>query len=509
MHLSVPENITLSYALRTAAVRNGLQRLALQDSAGQPISYSKLLARIDLAARALRRALQVVPSDTPHAGIGFMLPGAADSVVLLFALSTLNRTTALLNFTAGRAAIDAACAAAQVSCIVTSRRFVEHAKLQPLIDGRSVIYAEDLRALVRLSDLAVVALQNLRAPRLPKRAAPLMLFTSGSEGAPKGVQLAPRALVHNALNCLQSGAVRADDASFNCLPLFHAFGLTGGLLLPLLAGMRTVLHPTPLQYKAIPQLIRASKATIFFSTDTFLNKYAAHASADDFRGLRFVIAGAEKLHETTRTRFLERFGVPVYQGYGVTETAPVLAFNTPDAHKSGSVGRLLPHIEHRLLPVEGRAVGGRLLVRAPSVMDGYRFADAPDVLHPPPDGFHDTGDVVEFDADGFLYILGRAKRFAKIAGEMISLAAVEALAQQAFPEHRHAALALPNASKGERIVLLSEADSLTRATLQQAAADAGVSALHVPAHITPCEALPLTATGKPDYPAMARLLDLN
>src|SRR5206468_6288677 len=203
--------------------------------------------------------------------------------------------------------------------------------------------------------------------------------------------------------------------------------------------------------------------TIMFGTDTFLAGYARSAHAYDFRSLRYIIAGAEPVKESTRRTYMEKFGIRILEGYGVTETAPALALNTPMFNKFGTVGRLLPGMEARLEKVEGVEEGGRLFVRGPNVMLGYLKVDRPGVLEPPPEGWHDTGDIVTIDEQGFVTIKGRARRFAKVGGEMISLAAVEALAAELWANVPSAVAAVPDLRKGERLILLTQQKGATRA----------------------------------------------
>jgi acyl-[acyl-carrier-protein]-phospholipid O-acyltransferase/long-chain-fatty-acid--[acyl-carrier-protein] ligase len=331
----------------------------------------------------------------------------------------------------------------------------------------------------------------------------VVLFTSGSEGMPKGVVLSHANLLAN----IQQVASRIDftreDLVLNALPVFHAFGLTVGTLLPLLSGIQLFLYPSPLHYRVVPEVAYHANATILFGTNTFLAGYAQHAHPYDFYSVRYVFAGAEKLQKPTRLLWAEKFGVRVFEGYGVTETSPVLAVNTPMEHRSGTVGRLVPGIEYHIEPVPGINHGGRLEIRGPNVMLGYLLHQAPGQLQLPSTsrgkGWYDTGDIVSIDEDGYLTIRGRAKRFAKIAGEMLSLATIEALASSVWPGIGHAVVTLPDIKKGEELVLLTEQiDAERRPLLIQARAE-GLSELNVPRRIWVVEEIPRLATGKVDY----------
>jgi acyl-[acyl-carrier-protein]-phospholipid O-acyltransferase/long-chain-fatty-acid--[acyl-carrier-protein] ligase len=292
----------------------------------------------------------------------------------------------------------------------------------------------------------------------------------------------------------------------NALPVFHSFGLTGGTLLPILNGIKTVLYPSPLHYRIVPALAYDANATVLFGTDTFLAGYARMANPYDFYALRYIFAGAEKVRDSTRATFAERFGLRIMEGYGATEAGPVIAVNTPMHFRAGSVGRLLPAIEAELTPVpgidgEGGTVG-RLAIRGPNVMAGYYKVDAPGVLQPPADGWHDSGDIVGIDAEGFVTIRGRAKRFAKIGGEMISLPAVEGYAASAWPGCDHAIVTRPDARKGEQLVLFTTNRAAKGADLLAWAKANGIAEIAVPRDIRAVEALPVLGTGKLDYVRM-------
>jgi acyl-[acyl-carrier-protein]-phospholipid O-acyltransferase/long-chain-fatty-acid--[acyl-carrier-protein] ligase len=508
IRLDPPADATLFAALRQAAILYRGLPGGIEDGTGA-------VGRDDLLKRALGAA-RIVSKLAPAGGaVGILLPNVAGTLAAVIGCSAVKRVPALLNYGAGADTINEACRAAQVHVIVTSRAFVEKAGLGPVIDRLEpqLHYIEDLRERLGLLDKLWIAIALLAPalvlPRGEREAAAVILFTSGSEGAPKGVVLSHRALLANIAQILSALAVGPEHAVFNALPIFHSFGLTAGALLPLLTGMRCVLYVSPLHYKQIPGLIRQSRATILFGTNTFLRHYADHAEAGDFASLRLVVAGAERLTEELRQRWQRDFGIDILEGYGCTETAPVLAVNLPDANRPGTVGRLLQGIEGRAVPVEGIASGGSLQVRGPNIMSGYLRATAPGVLEPPATalghGWYDTGDIVEIDAEGYVRILGRAKRFAKVAGEMVSLAHSEDLARHARPDHLHAAASAPDRQRGERIVLFTTATDLQRHDLAQAAHETGVRELAIPREIVPLESLPVLGTGKTDHQTLARM----
>ena len=495
---------TLFEALADARRTLDTGRPALSDPLGTKLGYRKLI----LGAQVLGAKLE--PLAPAGGAIGVMLPNSAGVAVAFFALQAVGRVPAMINFTSGAANIKAACRAAGVWVIVTSRTFVEKARLTALVadleQGLRIVYLEDVRATIGLGDkiAGVLAGSRQRVARNPRDPA-VILFTSGSEGVPKGVVLSHRNILANAAQCLARLAANGEDTVFNVLPVFHSFGLTGGLMMPLLGGVPVYLYPSPLHYRIVPELVYDTCATILFGTDTFLRGYARTAHPYDFRTIRLIVAGAEAVKDSTRQTYMDRFGARILEGYGVTETAPVLAMNTPIANKAGTVGRLSPLMRARLEPVAGIADGGRLFVEGPNVMLGYYRAENPGVLEAPPDGWHDTGDIVAIDAQGFITIKGRVKRFAKIAGEMVSLAAVETLAGEVWPGAALIVVSLPDARKGERLVLLTTDATLKRDALLRHARARGAAELMVPADIVQVGSLPLLGTGKPDYVAATAL----
>ena len=495
---------TLFSALVEAKATRDTGKPAIEDPLGTRLSYGKLITSAQVLGAKL------APLAPEGAAVGVMLPNSAGVAVTFFALQTIGRVPAMLNFTAGPQNIEAACTAAKVDVVLTSRVFVEKAHLEPVIaklsEAREIVYLEDVRATVTFADKMRGLLVGSRAQveRGPNDPAAI-LFTSGSEGLPKGVVLSHKNMLANAMQSLTRVAVNGQDKVFNVLPVFHSFGLTAGLVMPLVAGVPVYLYPTPLHYRIVPELVYGSNATILFGTDTFLNGYARTAHPYDFARVRLILAGAEAVKERTRQIYMEKFGVRILEGYGVTETAPVLAINTPLANKSGTVGRLSPLMEARLEPVPGIENGGRLYVRGPNVMLGYMRAENPGVLEPPEGGWHDTGDIVAIDAQGFITIKGRAKRFAKIAGEMVSLSAVEVLAAELWPATTSVVVALPDARKGERLVLMTSDAKATRDAFARFARQKGANELMVPADILIVPSVPLLGSGKPDYVASLAL----
>jgi acyl-[acyl-carrier-protein]-phospholipid O-acyltransferase/long-chain-fatty-acid--[acyl-carrier-protein] ligase len=423
----------------------------------------------------------------------------------------------MLNFTAGAEGMVLACRAARVSVVVSSRTFVEKAKLGRTVErmARDVrfVWLEDVRAGIGLADKlrakrdAMFARRRLPGAGAAAGSPAVVLFTSGSEGVPKGVVLSHRNIL---ANCAQVGAAvdfNPTDRVFSALPMFHSLGLVSGTLLPVLAGVRTFLYPSPLHYRIVPALIYDTDATICFGTDTFLNGWAKYAHAYDFYAMRYIFAGAEKVRDETKRLFAEKFGVRVLEGYGVTETSPVLALNTAMQARPGSVGRMLPGIDYRLEPVPGVPAGGKLLVRGPNVMLGYLRADSPGMIEAPADGWFDTGDIVDIAGDGFVAITGRARRFAKIAGEMVSMSAAEALVASLWPGEQHAVVAVPDARRGEALLLLTTRAGAQAADILSHARTRGAAEIIVPRSILQVPAIPLLGSGKTDYPAVQRLAE--
>ena len=499
---------SLFAALLDAKARYGAAMPVIEDIERKPLGYG----RIVLGAAVLGRALAKLAPPAAHVGV--MLPNANGAVVTFMALQAFGRVPAMLNFTGGSDGMLGACTAAEVTVVLSSRAFVERAKLGAVVERmeRQVrfVWLEDVRATLGLRAKLRGMWDARWARRLPgalvsAESTAAVLFTSGSEGTPKGVALSHRNILANVAQVAAVIDFNSADRVFNAMPMFHSFGLTGGTLVPLLCGVPAFYYPSPLHYRIVPELIYGTDSTIAFGTDTFLSGWAKFAHPYDFYSMRYIFSGAEKVRDETRRLYAERFGVRVLEGYGATETAPVLALNTPMHSRPGAAGRLLPGMQYRLEPVEGITDGGRLFVRGPNVMRGYLRASAPGVLETLEDGWYDTGDICTVDDAHFITIKARAKRFAKIAGEMVSMPAAEALASGLWPSGAHAVVAVPDGRKGEALVLLTTQLDATIGALQAHARARGVAEIAVPRSLRLVERLPLLGTGKVDYPAATQM----
>jgi acyl-[acyl-carrier-protein]-phospholipid O-acyltransferase/long-chain-fatty-acid--[acyl-carrier-protein] ligase len=508
---------TLFGALLDAIDIHGRKTLLVEDMKQVEESYGELLKK----SLALGRLTEKISAQDETVGV--LMPNVSNTVCLIFGMSAMRRTPAMLNYTTGTQGMSNACVAAGIKTIITSRQFLETAKLVDtvaVIPNVRLVYLEDLRSQFSLVDKLWLMAYALHFPRFAQKSSgpekpAAVLFTSGSEGKPKGVVLSHNAILANIAQIRAVIDFSPADKFFIALPLFHAFGFTGSIL-TMVMGAKLFLYPSPLHYRVIPEVIYDRNCTVLFGTSTFLGNYAIFAHPYDFYKLRYVLAGAEKLNEEVRKTWMDKFGIRILEGYGTTECAPVLAVNTPMASRAGSVGTLLPGLQHKLLPVPGLERGGLLHVKGPNVMLGYYLYDNPAVLKPTSAeigegengvGWYNTGDIVEIDADGFIHILGRVKRFAKVAGEMVSLETVEQIANHASPEHQHAASTQVDAQRGENILLFTTDTSLNCEALQASARELGSPEIAIARKIIVLSEVPLLGTGKTDYVTLKQLAE--
>ena len=515
MYETTNTSMTLADRLLDARRIHGGKHVIAEDVNRTSLNYNGLITRSVVLGNKLKHYCE------EHEAIGVLLPSTLATIATFWGLQFNNRTPAMLNFTVGAKGMISACETAKLRRVITSRRFIKHAQLEQAISKLAekveLIYLEDVAKTINWFD-KIVGVVTSRIDGLLRRrtcADPshraVILFTSGSEGTPKGVVLSHQNLLSNIHQLMSRIDFNARDVALNALPLFHSFGLTAGMILPVTSGVRVFFYPSPLHYRVVPEVAYEINATILFGTNTFLSGYARFADAYDFYSLRYVFAGAEKLQDEVRRTWQDKFGVRIFEGYGATEASPVIAGNTPLSNKPGTVGRLMPGMEYRLVNVPGLEEGQRLQVRGPNIMQGYLLHDNPGTLVPPSselgDGWYDTGDIVTIDADGYIRICGRAKRFAKIAGEMVSLTSVEVLASKTWPDALHAAIAVPDPRKGEQVVLLTTIDGADRGTLLAQAQNDGIAEISVPRKIIHVSNMPVLGTGKIDYVSANKMIE--
>ncbi len=502
---------TLFSALIEAKGIHGGKHTVAEDLDRQPLSYNTLITR----SIAIGNALTKITKKGENVGI--FLPNSTKTLNVVLGLQLHDRVPAMLNYSTGASGMTSACHTAQVNTVLTSRRFIELGKFEhdaaQLAENLNLVYLEDLgekisgldklKALIQAKTIHIWYPHGQHNPDSPA----VVLFTSGSEGAPKGVVLSHRNILANHKQVAARINFNPQDTVLNFLPMFHSFGFTVGTMLPIMSGMTTFFYPSPLHYSIIPEIAYDINATIMFGTNTFLAAYGKKAHAYDFYNIRYVVAGAEKLHENTRKLWADKFGIRILEGYGATETAPVAAVNTPMFYKAGTVGRLLPNMQYKLEHIPGIEGAGKLHLYGENIMQGYLLADNPGKLVPPSSiyglGWYDTGDIAHVDEENYVTIKGRSKRFAKISGEMVSLTATEQLITDIWPDTQHIVVSIPDEKKGEQLVLITTQENVTSKELMQKAT--GIASISLPKKFITVEKLPVLATGKVNYPTATQL----
>ncbi len=499
---------TLLHAIHKVSSIAGSSKVVARDALGGSVTLGGLLKRSYVISESVPQIAE--QSST----VGLLLPNGLPMLLFFFAFHWKRKVPALLNYSHSIDQMEATCAVASVKMVLTSRKFVTLGKLDTHVarlseKGVRFYYLEDIAAkigwLTKLRGALSFSLRKLKAgfglgEFIPGESSDgaVVLFTSGSEGTPKGVVLSQSNLLNNIDQVTSTVPLIPTDKVFNALPMFHSFGLTGGTLMPIVKGASVMLYPSPLHYRIIPEMVYNESSTILFGTPTFLAGYARKAHPYDFFTLRYVFSGAEKLSDSVRGLYQERFGIRIFEGYGATETAPVIAVNSPFYAKRGTVGRFVPGIEYRLDEVPGIPEGGRLFVRGPNIMKGYYKIDKPGVLQPLESEWYDTGDIVSVDEEGFIMIQGRAKRFAKIGGEMVSLTAVEQALYVEWPKNHHCVVSIPDAKKGERLVLVTTNMKADREAVLHALRGQGLPEIAMPREVRTQSSIPLLGSGKVD-----------
>jgi acyl-[acyl-carrier-protein]-phospholipid O-acyltransferase/long-chain-fatty-acid--[acyl-carrier-protein] ligase len=503
-------NKTLFTSLMQAKKISGGGYKVLEDINRKPISYNSLITK------SLALSGTISKNTIEGSFVGILMPNAAATVVLFFAMQSINRVPAMLNFSAGISSVTSAIKTANIKVIYTSKKFIENANLHDLINAIKksavkVVYLEDVAKEVTILDkmYAILGRFGLSLKYSYSKISPsnpaVVLFTSGSEGSPKGVVLSHLNIQTNCQQIINVIDLNPTDKFFSSLPMFHSFGLTASMILPVLAGISVFFYPSPLHYRIIPEMIYDTESTVIFGTDTFFAGYAKFAHSYDFKNVRYAIVGAEKLKEETKNLWMNRFGIRIFEGYGATEASPVLSVNTPMHNRLGSVGKLLPGISYKLEPVDGIEEGSILHICGGNVMLGYLLANNPGVIDYLTDSWYNTGDIVFIDEHGYIFIKGRAKRFAKIGGEMVSLSACENFITEIYSSFQNAVVSVDDKKKGEQLVLITTNFNAKQEEILNYANLKGISNLNVPKIIIFIDEMPLLGSGKYDYPKIKEI----
>ena len=483
----------------------GIRRKIAVDIGQKVLTYKQMLLRIYVLGAVFERIL------AKDKEVGLLLPNSLAGFISFMALHSVDKVPAMLNFSLGDKQFVSCLKTVGLKKMITAKQFIAAGKLERLENCADdadcqTIYLEDVATKVTLRDKLIGLMRFIlrRKSQAAATSCAAVLYTSGSEGLPKAVLLSHKNLLANTLQIHLAVPFTSADVILNALPMFHSFGLTVGTLLPMLYGVKTYFYPSPLHYRIVPEIAYDIQATAILGTDTFLYGYGRRANPYDFFSVRFAVVGGEKLKERTEQLWFRKFGVRIFEGYGTTETSPVLAVNTPMYYKENTVGRMLTRIDYRLEKVKDLTDGKRLLVKGDNVMLGYMHADKPKILDKAGE-WYDTGDIVRFDEDGYMSICGRAKRFAKIGGEMVSLAAVEQLTDQLYPDYKQGIIAVDDEKKGEKLVLVTANKNCKKQDIKAFFKQHGISELWVPREIFYTANPPLLGSGKFDYITAAKM----
>ncbi len=433
----------------------GKKTAVIDKATGKDYTYDRML----IASLILSDKLSSYKSKY----LGIMLPTTAGCMLSIMGTLMANKIPVMINYATG--AIEN-CLYAREKCrfktIITSRKLLEKLSIRPI---DHMIMIEDILVQVKIWNKLKAAVQSKLPYPLLKRTVSdgpdseisVILFTSGSEKEPKAVQLSHKNINHNVDNIQQLVKITENDVFLSELPLFHIFGLTIDLWLPILIGCSMVTYPNPLDYKEICNIVKEYKVTLMAATPSFYYGYLQRSDPGDFSSIRFAFSGADKFPNKVFDGFVKKHGIKVFEGYGATETSPVISVNTAEFHKMGSTGKVIPNVHVKIVDVDsGKDVGlnqeGKVLVKGDNVMVGY-LGDLEETSLRIRDGWYDTGDIGLLDEDGFLWHRGRLKRFVKVGGEMVSLVKVEDILSRLLPEEVICCVVdVPNVTKGADVV---------------------------------------------------------
>ncbi|WP_116964004.1 AMP-binding protein [Fastidiosibacter lacustris] len=512
--------------IKQAKARKG--KKVIVDSTGVELSSERLL----VATLALSKLME--PRLREQERIGICLPPSVGGAMAMMCAFVLGKTIVNLNYTASTSALDAAISESNIKTIVTSGRFIEQLKkkgfyLEEVFSQCHIILLEDMRQqldkftlLKTLLHVKLSSAEHLIAhyvTRVSTDHTAAILFSSGSEGKPKGVVLSHKNILGNVKQSMIILGAKSNDSILSILPIFHAFGMTATTILPLIEGVFMICHPDPTDAAMLGTLAEKYKPTILCGTSTFFRIYARarQLTAEQFSSLNFVVAGAEKLLPEVRSMFEKKFGKIIYEGYGTTELSPVASVNQPDEggiirNKVGTVGNAVPGGRFMIIDPESKEElpaleAGMITFGGVNVMEGYLHNSEKTtevIFKRNRIRWYQTGDKGMLDEDGYLTILDRYSRFAKLGGEMVSLSAVEneiiKLIGIDDEKNEILAVATPDQKKGECVSLLYTMD-IKAEDLKQKVNNSRMNNLLKPQNYFKVESIPKLGSGKTDFAA--------
>ena len=483
------------------------EKLAINDiTTGKKVSYSRALLASILLSKYFKKL--------DKGFIGVMIPTSLGCMLTKLGILMSGRVPVMINYSTGA---EQNCLYAQKKCdfkpIITSKALLKKIEC-PHVDG--MIYLEDIMENLSVLQKARAALIAKLPPAMIKMLVhsgteddtAVILFTSGSEKDPKAVQLTHRNIGSNVISCSKRFGFNSDDIFLASLPLFHVFGLTTNMWIPLHHGMTLLTYANPLDYRKICDIVRDEKATFMVGTPSFFWGYLRKSVPGDFDNLRVMLCGADKCPEPLRDGFREKHDIVLYEGYGATECSPVISSNCPDDNRPGSVGKPIDGVLVRIENYEtgeecGVGEDGRILVKGDNVMKGY-FNDFEQTSLHIRRGWYDTGDMGNLDDDGYLWHVGRLKRFVKIGGEMVSMVKIESILEKVIPENVHCCVVeVPDSMKGAKIVAVVT-EEVDKKSIQKKLAE-HLPKIAVPKIFLVMEELPKMGSGKIDFRAITEL----
>jgi len=489
------------------AKKYGKKTAIIDKTRDTEVSYSKALIASLMLAKKIK--------SYPEGDIGVMVPTSAGAFLTVLGVLMAGKTPVMINYSTGAAEN---CEYAQnkvgFKTILSSRALCEKIRCRE-VEG--MIYLEDIMKQLNISYKLPAALRSLMPASTIIKGFPktreddniVILFTSGSEKDPKAVQLTHRNIGSNIRDVLEVMELSDKDIIMSILPMFHVFGNTVDFWLPMLTGMTAVTYANPLDYKTIPKIMKEYKVTMIAATPVFFLGYLRESEPGDFETLRLAVAGADKTPDSLREGYKKKHNINLLEGYGATETSPVISVNRPEMNRPGSIGPLLPSVKVRITDITSGEIlpsgkEGKILVKGDLVMKGY-YGDLEETSLRIEDGWYDTGDMGLMDEDGYLWHKGRLKRFVKIGGEMVSLVRTESVLQDLLPEGENCCIVeLPDSIKGAKLVAAVTADVNEKEMIKKMRKK--LPSIAVPSQFIKFDDLPKMGSGKVDFRTVTEIV---